>query len=102
MYNFKENNPTNPCVVQVRPIMGLGPQLMNVCVKYQMIIVVCVSDSTPLSWWFGGQAPGQIQTHWAGALPGSRQCACALHNNCLNSNVQCNCDADSEQWCCNL
>uniref|UniRef100_A0A3Q2YA91 Contactin-associated protein-like 4 n=1 Tax=Hippocampus comes TaxID=109280 RepID=A0A3Q2YA91_HIPCM len=55
-------------------------------------------DSTPLSWWFGGQAPGQIQTHWAGALPGSRQCACALHNNCLNSNVQCNCDADSEQW----
>ncbi|XP_061540117.1 contactin-associated protein-like 4 [Phycodurus eques] len=55
-------------------------------------------DSTPLSWWFGGQAPGRIQTHWGGALPGSQQCACGLHNNCLNSNVQCNCDADSEQW----
>ncbi|XP_077440913.1 contactin-associated protein-like 4 isoform X1 [Vanacampus margaritifer] len=55
-------------------------------------------DGTQLSWWFGGQAPGQIQTHWAGAVPGSRQCACALHKNCLNSNVQCNCDADNEQW----
>ncbi|XP_061680126.1 contactin-associated protein-like 4 isoform X2 [Syngnathoides biaculeatus] len=56
------------------------------------------ADSTSLSWWFGGRAPGQIQTHWGGALPGSQQCACGLQNNCLNSSVQCNCDADSELW----
>nr|XP_061791038.1 contactin-associated protein-like 4 [Nerophis lumbriciformis] len=55
-------------------------------------------DSMSLSWWFGGQAPGQIQTHWGGALPGSHQCACGLNNNCLDPNVQCNCDAYNEQW----
>ncbi|XP_077463030.1 contactin-associated protein-like 4 isoform X1 [Stigmatopora argus] len=55
-------------------------------------------DSMSLRWWFGGQAPGQIQTHWGGALPGSRQCACGLKNNCLDQNVQCNCDAYNEQW----
>nr|XP_057928815.1 contactin-associated protein-like 4 isoform X2 [Doryrhamphus excisus] len=53
-------------------------------------------DSAPLSWWLGGQDLEQVQTHWDGALPGNGLCSCSPHNNCLN--LQCNCDADNEQW----
>ncbi|KAM8875331.1 contactin-associated protein-like 4 isoform 2-T2 [Spinachia spinachia] len=55
-------------------------------------------EGTTFAWWVGGPAPGEIQTHWGGALPGSRQCACGLQDNCLDSNHYCNCDADLEQW----
>ncbi|KAM9848458.1 contactin-associated protein-like 4 [Aulostomus maculatus] len=55
-------------------------------------------EGVPLSWWMGGPGPGQVQTYWAGALPASRQCACSLQDNCLDSNHFCNCDADSDQW----
>nr|XP_040040806.1 contactin-associated protein-like 4 isoform X2 [Gasterosteus aculeatus aculeatus] len=55
-------------------------------------------EGAPLAWWVGGAGPGEIQTHWGGALPGSRQCACGLQDNCLDSNHYCNCDADLEQW----
>nr|XP_020472734.1 contactin-associated protein-like 4 [Monopterus albus] len=55
-------------------------------------------EGAPFSWWVGGPGPGQIQTHWGGALPGSRQCACGLQDSCLDSNHYCNCDADYDQW----
>ncbi|XP_039668375.1 contactin-associated protein-like 4 isoform X2 [Perca fluviatilis] len=55
-------------------------------------------EGTPFSWWVGGPGPGQVQTYWGGALPGSRQCACGLQDNCLDSNHYCNCDADHDQW----
>ncbi|XP_034531537.1 contactin-associated protein-like 4 isoform X2 [Notolabrus celidotus] len=55
-------------------------------------------EGSPFSWWVGGPDPGQVQTHWGGALPGSRQCACGLQDNCLDSNHYCNCDTDLDQW----
>ncbi|XP_032382198.1 contactin-associated protein-like 4 isoform X2 [Etheostoma spectabile] len=55
-------------------------------------------EGTPFTWWVGGPGPGQVQTYWGGAQPGSRQCACALQDNCLDSNHFCNCDADHDQW----
>ncbi|XP_034003247.1 contactin-associated protein-like 4 [Trematomus bernacchii] len=55
-------------------------------------------EGAPFSWWVGGPGPGQVQTHWGGALPNSRQCACGLQDNCLDSNHYCNCDADYDQW----
>uniref|UniRef100_A0A671YXY4 Contactin-associated protein-like 4 n=1 Tax=Sparus aurata TaxID=8175 RepID=A0A671YXY4_SPAAU len=55
-------------------------------------------EGAPFSWWLGGPAPGQVQTYWGGALPDSRQCACGLQDNCLDSNHYCNCDADYDQW----
>ncbi|KAM4574759.1 contactin-associated protein-like 4 [Fundulus diaphanus] len=55
-------------------------------------------DGAPLSWWVGGPASGQIQNHWGGASPGSRQCACGLQDNCLDSSFSCNCDADYDLW----
>ncbi|XP_041647348.1 contactin-associated protein-like 4 [Cheilinus undulatus] len=55
-------------------------------------------EGSPFSWWVGGPGPGQIQTYWGGALPGTRQCACGLQDNCVDSNHYCNCDADNDQW----
>uniref|UniRef100_A0A3P9QG08 Contactin-associated protein-like 4 n=1 Tax=Poecilia reticulata TaxID=8081 RepID=A0A3P9QG08_POERE len=55
-------------------------------------------DGTPFSWWVGGPASGQIQNFWGEALPGSRQCACGLQDNCLDSSFYCNCDADYDLW----
>ncbi|XP_068563834.1 contactin-associated protein-like 4 isoform X1 [Cebidichthys violaceus] len=55
-------------------------------------------EGAPFAWWVGGPDPGEIQTYWGGALPGSRQCACGLQDNCLDSNHYCNCDADYDQW----
>lgn len=59
----------------------------------------CVfKDGAPFSWWVGGPGLGQVQNYWGGALPGSRQCACGLKDNCLDSSFYCNCDADYDQW----
>ncbi|CAJ1061130.1 contactin-associated protein-like 4 [Xyrichtys novacula] len=55
-------------------------------------------EGSPFSWWLGGPDPGRVQTYWGGALPGSRQCACGLQDNCLDSNHYCNCDADVDHW----
>ncbi|XP_041861798.1 contactin-associated protein-like 4 isoform X2 [Melanotaenia boesemani] len=55
-------------------------------------------DGSPFSWWVGGPDPSQIQTYSSGALSGSRQCACGLQDNCLDSSYYCNCDADYDQW----
>lgn len=69
-----------------------------VTVSPKRVNVVCFSEGTPFSWWVGGPAPGEVQDFWGGALLGSRQCACGLHNACLDSHHFCNCDADKEQW----
>ncbi|XP_077470595.1 contactin-associated protein-like 4 [Stigmatopora argus] len=55
-------------------------------------------EGSPLSWWIGGAAPGERQNYWAGAQPGSQQCACGLEGDCLDPKHYCNCDADSAQW----
>ncbi|XP_077381293.1 contactin-associated protein-like 4 isoform X1 [Festucalex cinctus] len=55
-------------------------------------------DGSPLSWWLGGAAPGGRQNYWAGAQPGSQQCACGLQGDCLDPKRYCNCDADSAEW----
>ncbi|XP_058495403.1 contactin-associated protein-like 4 [Solea solea] len=55
-------------------------------------------EGAPFSWWVGGPYPGQVQSYWGGAQPGSRQCACGLRDSCLDSNHFCNCDADFNQW----
>ncbi|XP_029905626.1 contactin-associated protein-like 4 [Myripristis murdjan] len=55
-------------------------------------------EGSPFSWWVGGPGPGQVQTYWGGALPGSHQCACGLQDTCLDPKHYCNCDADHDQW----
>ncbi|XP_051943428.1 contactin-associated protein-like 4 [Hippocampus zosterae] len=55
-------------------------------------------EGSPLSWWIGGAAPGGRQNYWAGAQPGSQQCACGLQGDCLDPKRYCNCDADSAEW----
>ncbi|KAM7388159.1 hypothetical protein PAMP_024357 [Pampus punctatissimus] len=55
-------------------------------------------EGAPFSWWVGGPGPGQVQTYWGGALPGSQQCACGLLDSCLDPDHYCNCDADYDQW----
>ncbi|XP_056149646.1 contactin-associated protein-like 4 [Lampris incognitus] len=55
-------------------------------------------EGSPFSWWVGGPSPGQIQTYWGGALPGSQQCACGLQENCVDQKHYCNCDADRMEW----
>ena len=63
-----------------------------------MCVCVCLSEGAPFSWWVGGPGAGQVQTYWAGAQPGSRQCACGLQDACLDPHHYCNCDADWDQW----
>ncbi|XP_069009157.1 contactin-associated protein-like 4 [Embiotoca jacksoni] len=55
-------------------------------------------EGAPFSWWVGGLGPGQVQTYWGGALPGSQQCACGLQDNCVDTSHYCNCDADFDRW----
>uniref|UniRef100_A0A3Q2FR24 Contactin-associated protein-like 4 n=1 Tax=Cyprinodon variegatus TaxID=28743 RepID=A0A3Q2FR24_CYPVA len=55
-------------------------------------------EGTPFSWWLGGRAPGRVQTYWGGAHPGSQQCACGLHGDCVDPQHYCNCDADIMEW----
>ncbi|XP_058488896.1 contactin-associated protein-like 4 isoform X2 [Solea solea] len=55
-------------------------------------------EGSPFSWWFGGSDSGLLQTHWGGAQPGSRQCACGLQGDCVDPQHYCNCDADHMEW----
>ncbi|XP_076016464.1 contactin-associated protein-like 4 [Genypterus blacodes] len=55
-------------------------------------------EGSLLSWWVGGPDPGQIQTHWGGARPGSQQCGCGLQESCVDPRHRCNCDADHSEW----
>lgn len=41
-----------------------------------------------------------MQTHWAGAPPGSQRCACGLQESCVDPKHHCNCDADRTEWYC--
>uniref|UniRef100_A0A673A822 Contactin associated protein like 3 n=1 Tax=Sphaeramia orbicularis TaxID=375764 RepID=A0A673A822_9TELE len=56
------------------------------------------SQGSPFSWWFGGPGSGHPQTYWGGAQPGSQQCSCGLHGDCVDPQHYCNCDADRSQW----
>ncbi|XP_028982917.1 contactin-associated protein-like 4 isoform X2 [Betta splendens] len=56
------------------------------------------ADGSPFIWWVGGPGVGQVQTSWAGAPPGSLQCACSLQEGCLDHKRHCNCDADRTEW----
>uniref|UniRef100_A0A3Q3WFW0 Uncharacterized protein n=1 Tax=Mola mola TaxID=94237 RepID=A0A3Q3WFW0_MOLML len=84
---------------QIAAIIGQSEhceqELSYLCRKSRLLNT---PEGAPFSWWEGGPGPGQVQTHWGGALPGSRQCACGLQDNCLDSNHYCNCDADYDQW----
>ncbi|XP_035462112.2 contactin-associated protein-like 4 isoform X4 [Scophthalmus maximus] len=55
-------------------------------------------DGSALSWWAGGPGEGRRQTHWGGAAPGSRQCACGRQGSCVEPHHGCNCDADRTEW----
>uniref|UniRef100_A0A3Q1KBX2 Uncharacterized protein n=1 Tax=Anabas testudineus TaxID=64144 RepID=A0A3Q1KBX2_ANATE len=70
-------------------------ELSYLCRKSRLLNT---AEGAPFSWWVGGPGPGQVQTYWGGAVPGSRQCACGLQDNCVDSNHHCNCDADYDQW----
>lgn len=63
-----------------------------------VLVYICVSDGSPLSWWFGGPGAGRVQTYWGGAQPGSQQCACGLQGDCVDLQHYCNCDADRMEW----
>ncbi|KAK3521327.1 hypothetical protein QTP70_003170 [Hemibagrus guttatus] len=56
-------------------------------------LVYCnMSDGTPFTWWVGWS--GDAHTYWAGAPPGTQQCACAVHGDCVDPEHFCNCDRD--------
>lgn len=63
-----------------------------------VLVYICVSEGSPLSWWFGGPGAGRVQTYWGGAQPGSQQCACGLQGDCVDLQHYCNCDADRMEW----
>ncbi|KAB5543336.1 hypothetical protein PHYPO_G00077880 [Pangasianodon hypophthalmus] len=53
-------------------------------------------DGAPFTWWVGRS--GDAHTYWAGAPPGTQQCACAVHDNCVDPEHFCNCDRDLDDW----
>ncbi|XP_036919482.1 contactin-associated protein-like 4 [Sturnira hondurensis] len=53
-------------------------------------------DGTPLSWWVG--RTNETQTYWGGSLPDPQKCACGLEGNCVDSQYNCNCNADRNEW----
>lgn len=67
-------------------------------IQYGLVVVVCVSEGSPFSWWLGGPGSGRLQTYWGGAQPGSQQCACGLRGDCVDPQHYCNCDADRSEW----
>lgn len=54
------------------------------------------ADGTPFTWWVGRS--GDAHTYWAGAPPGSQQCGCAVHGDCVDPEHFCNCDSDLDDW----
>ncbi|XP_048203426.1 contactin-associated protein-like 3 [Perognathus longimembris pacificus] len=58
-----------------------------------------LSDSpggSPLSWWAG--RTNENHTYWEGSQPNAQKCTCGLEGNCIDSQYQCNCDADQNEW----
>nr|XP_061795439.1 contactin-associated protein-like 4 [Nerophis lumbriciformis] len=84
---------------QLKAVIGQSDhcqqQMVYRCRKSRLLNT---AEGSPLSWWIGGSAPGERQDYWAGAQPGSQQCACGLQGDCLDPKHYCNCDADSTQW----
>lgn len=56
------------------------------------------ADGAPYTWWVGRS--GDAYTYWAGAPPGTQQCACAVQDNCVDPEHSCNCDRDLDDWYC--
>ncbi|XP_059503506.1 contactin-associated protein-like 5 isoform X2 [Stegostoma tigrinum] len=53
-------------------------------------------DGVPFTWWIGGTNDKQV--YWGGSSPGVQKCACGLEGDCLNTNYDCHCDADNDEW----
>ncbi|KAM4807989.1 contactin-associated protein-like 4 [Rhinophrynus dorsalis] len=50
----------------------------------------------PFSWWVG--RTNETQTFWEGSPPDTKKCTCGLKGNCVDSQLNCNCDADRNEW----
>ncbi|XP_043550177.1 contactin-associated protein-like 5 [Chiloscyllium plagiosum] len=53
-------------------------------------------NGVPFTWWIGGA--NEKQVYWGGSSPGVQKCACGLAGDCLDTNYDCNCDADNDKW----
>ncbi|XP_041420593.1 contactin-associated protein-like 4 isoform X1 [Xenopus laevis] len=50
----------------------------------------------PYSWWVG--RTNETQTYWSGSSPDVNKCTCGIEENCIDSQLYCNCDADKSEW----
>uniref|UniRef100_A0ABM5FST3 Contactin-associated protein-like 4 isoform X2 n=1 Tax=Pogona vitticeps TaxID=103695 RepID=A0ABM5FST3_9SAUR len=53
-------------------------------------------DGIPFSWWIG--KINETQTYWGGSAPDVQKCACGMQGSCIDSQHDCNCDADRNEW----
>uniref|UniRef100_A0A670Z7Q0 Contactin associated protein family member 4 n=1 Tax=Pseudonaja textilis TaxID=8673 RepID=A0A670Z7Q0_PSETE len=53
-------------------------------------------NGIPFSWWIG--KVNDTQTYWGGSTPDVQKCACGIEGNCIDSQHDCNCDADRNEW----
>nr|XP_034955725.1 contactin-associated protein-like 4 [Zootoca vivipara] len=53
-------------------------------------------DGIPFSWWVG--KINETQTYWGGSRPDVQKCACGIQGSCIDSQHDCNCDADRNEW----
>ncbi|KAH0628197.1 hypothetical protein JD844_009052 [Phrynosoma platyrhinos] len=53
-------------------------------------------DGIPFSWWIG--KINETQTYWGGSKPDAQKCACGIQGTCIDSQHDCNCDADRNEW----
>ncbi|XP_053153572.1 contactin-associated protein-like 4 isoform X2 [Hemicordylus capensis] len=54
-------------------------------------------DGIPFSWWIG--KINETQTYWGGSMPEDVQkCTCGIQGSCIDSQHDCNCDADRNEW----
>ncbi|XP_077200637.1 contactin-associated protein-like 4 [Paroedura picta] len=53
-------------------------------------------EGIPFSWWIG--KINETQTYWGGSMPDVQKCVCGLQGSCIDSQHDCNCDADRNEW----
>ncbi|KAM3844855.1 contactin-associated protein-like 4 [Vipera latastei] len=53
-------------------------------------------NGIPFSWWIG--KINETQTYWGGSIPDVQKCACGIEGSCIDSQHDCNCDADRNEW----
>ncbi|XP_061482188.1 contactin-associated protein-like 4 [Rhineura floridana] len=53
-------------------------------------------DGISFSWWIG--KINETQTYWGGSRPDVQKCACGIQGICIDSQHDCNCDADRNEW----